>query len=139
MVLERLSVRGDCDCASEVEARGSLPGVRERQNVYGQKEPKVLVRMCGARPPLGATVYSLNALRCGACRAGVYSTGTGRSRSGKIRRDGGPMIAATQVRQRDPVLPLEQLEGQMGIPLPAATQWEVVQEAAELLKPRATS
>jgi transposase len=30
---------------------------------------------------------------------------------------------------------LEQLEGQLRIPLPAATQWEVVEEAAELLKP----
>ena len=30
---------------------------------------------------------------------------------------------------------LEQLEGQLGIPLPAATQWEIVQEAAELVKP----
>jgi hypothetical protein len=30
---------------------------------------------------------------------------------------------------------LEQLEGQLGIPLPAATQWEVVEETAELIKP----
>jgi hypothetical protein len=30
---------------------------------------------------------------------------------------------------------LEQLQDQLGIPLPAATQWEVVEEAAELLKP----
>jgi hypothetical protein len=30
---------------------------------------------------------------------------------------------------------LEKLEGQLGIPLPAATQWEVVEEAAEVVKP----
>jgi len=30
---------------------------------------------------------------------------------------------------------LEQLQAQLGIPLPPATQWEVVEEAAELLKP----
>jgi hypothetical protein len=30
---------------------------------------------------------------------------------------------------------LEQLQGQLGIPLPGATQWEVVEEAAGLLKP----
>jgi Transposase IS66 family len=29
----------------------------------------------------------------------------------------------------------EQLQGQLGVSLPAATQWEVVEEAAELLKP----
>jgi len=35
-------------------------------NVYGQKEPKVLVRVVG-QAPLAATVYSLERLRCGAC------------------------------------------------------------------------
>jgi hypothetical protein len=34
--------------------------------VYGQKEPKVLVRIVG-QAPLAATVYSLERLRCGAC------------------------------------------------------------------------
>jgi transposase len=36
-----------------------------RGNVYGQKEPKVLVRIIG-QAPLAATVYSLERLRCGA-------------------------------------------------------------------------
>ena len=35
-------------------------------NVYGQKEPKALVRIIG-QAPLAATVYSLERLRCGAC------------------------------------------------------------------------
>ena len=34
-------------------------------NVYGHKEPKVLVRIVG-QPPLAASVYSLERLRCGA-------------------------------------------------------------------------
>ena len=38
----------------------------EKGNVYGQKEPKVLVRIVG-QAPLAATVYSLERLRCGAC------------------------------------------------------------------------
>jgi hypothetical protein len=38
----------------------------ERGNVYGQKEPKILVRIVG-QAPLAATVYSLERLRCGAC------------------------------------------------------------------------
>jgi len=44
---------------------------------------------------------------------------------------------ATQVWQRKRrSTALEQLQGQLGIPLPAATQWKrVVEEAAELLKP----
>src|SRR4029077_10958554 len=38
----------------------------EKGNVYGQKEPKVLVRIVG-QAPLAATVFSLERLRCGAC------------------------------------------------------------------------
>jgi hypothetical protein len=43
-------------------------------NVYGQKEPKVLVRIVG-QAPLAATVYSLERLRCGAA-ASVHGAGT---------------------------------------------------------------
>jgi len=45
------------------------------------------------------------------------------------------MIAQLKYGSGTPFYRLEQLESQMGIPLPAATQWEVVQEAAELIKP----
>src|SRR6476620_8430854 len=38
----------------------------EQGNVYGQKDPKVLVRIVG-QAPLAATVYTLERLRCGAC------------------------------------------------------------------------
>ena len=45
------------------------------------------------------------------------------------------MIAQLKYGSGTPFYRLEQLEGQLGIPLPAATQWEIVEEAAELLKP----
>jgi hypothetical protein len=45
------------------------------------------------------------------------------------------MIAQLKYGSGIPFYRLEQLEGQLGIPLPAATQWEIVEEAAELLKP----
>ena len=53
-------------------------------NVYGQKEPKVLVRIVG-QAPLAATVYSLERLRCGACGQAGRRTGAGRSRAGEVR------------------------------------------------------
>ena len=49
-------------------------------NVYGQKEPKVLVRVVG-QAPLAATVYSLERLRCG----GVHGLGAGRGGTGEVR------------------------------------------------------
>jgi hypothetical protein len=44
------------------------------------------------------------------------------------------MIAQLKYGSGMPFYRLEQLEGQLGIPLPAATQWEIAEEAAELLK-----
>jgi hypothetical protein len=59
-----------------------------RGNGYGQKEPKVLVRIVG-QAPLAATVYSLERLRCGACGQVFTAQEPGGYRSGKVRRDGG--------------------------------------------------
>src|SRR6202035_1507891 len=103
-------------------------------NVYGQKEPKVLVRIVG-QAPLAATVYSLERLRCGAC--GQVFTAPEPEGVGPEKYDetAAAMIAQLKYGSGTPFYRLEQLQDRLGIPLPAATQWEVVEEAAELLKP----
>ena len=103
-------------------------------NVYGQKEPKVLVRIVG-QAPLAATVYSLERLRCGAC--GQVFTAQEPEGVGPEKYDetAAAMIAQLKYGSGTPFYRLEKLEGQLGIPLPAATQWEMVEEAAELIKP----
>ena len=103
-------------------------------NVYGQKEPKVLVRIVG-QAPLAATVYSLERLRCGAC--GQVFTAQAPEGVGPEKYDetAAAMIAQLKYGSGIPFYRLEQLEGQLGIPLPPATQWEIAEEAAELLKP----
>src|SRR5579859_2093450 len=103
-------------------------------NVYGQKEPKVLVRIVG-QAPLAATVYSRERLRCGAC--GQVFTAQEPEGVGPEKYDetAAAMIAQLKYGSGIPFYRLEQLEDQLGIPLPAATQWEIVEEAAELLKP----
>jgi len=105
-----------------------------RGNVYGQKEPKVLVRIIG-QAPLAATVYSLERLRCGAC--GQVFTAQEPEGVGPEKYDEttAAMIAQLKYGAGTPFYRLEQLEAQMGIPLPAATQWEIVEEAAQPLKP----
>ena len=102
-------------------------------NVYGQKESKALVRIVG-QAPLAATVYSLERLRCGAC--GQVFTAQEPEGVGPEKYDetAAAMIAQLKYGSGTPFYRLEQLEVQLGIPLPAATQWEVVEEAAELIK-----
>ncbi len=103
-------------------------------NVYGQKEPKMLVRIVG-QAPLAATVYSLERLRCGAC--GQVFTAQEPEGVGPEKYDetSAAMIAQLKYGSGMPFHRLEKLETQLGIPLPAATQWEIVEEAAELLQP----
>jgi transposase len=103
-------------------------------NVYGQKEPKVLVRIIG-QAPLAATVYSLERLRCGAC--GQVFTAQEPEGVGPQKYDetAAAMIAQLKYGAGTPFYRLEQLEKQMGIPLPAATQWEIAEQAAQLIKP----
>ena len=103
-------------------------------NVYAQKEPKVLVRVTG-QAPLAATIYSLERLRCGAC--GQVFTAQEPEGVGKDKYDesAAAMIAQLKYGSGTPFHRLEQLEQQLGIPLPAATQWETVEQAAHLIKP----
>ena len=106
----------------------------ERGNVYEQKEPKVLVRIVG-QAPLAATVYELERLRCNAC--GQIFTAKEPEGIGQEKYDetAAAMIAQLKYGSGVPFHRLEQMEDLMGIPLPASTQWEVVEEAAALMKP----
>jgi hypothetical protein len=93
-----------------------------------------LVRIVG-QAPLAATVYSLERLRCGAC--GQVFTAEEPEGVGPEKYDetAAAMIAQLKYGSGTPFYRLEQLERHLGIPLPAATQWEIVEEAAEVIKP----
>jgi transposase len=102
--------------------------------VYTQKEPRALVRIVG-QAPLSATVYELERLRCNACNQMFTAEEPEGIGPDKYDETAGAMIAQLKYGSGVPFNRLEQLEQQMGIPLPAATQWEIVEEAAEMIKP----
>src|ERR1700722_11158273 len=106
----------------------------EKGNVYGQKDLKALVRIVG-QAPLAATVYSLERLRCGAC--GQVFTAEEPEGAGPEKYDETASAMITKYRNGGGTsfYRLERLEWHLGIPLPAATQWEIVEEAAEVIKP----
>jgi transposase len=112
---------------------GRCPGCA-RGNVYTQKEPRALVRIVG-QAPLAATVYELERLRCNAC--GQVFTAEEPEGVGPEKYDetASAMIAQLKYGSGIPFYRLESLEDQLGIPLPAATQWEIVEEAAEVIRP----
>lgn len=102
--------------------------------IYVQQEPKRRVRISG-QAPLTATVYELERLRCNLC--GEMYTAQAPEDVGEEKYDetAGAMIAQMKYGSGVPFHRLERLEQNMGIPLAAGTQWEIVEEAAELIRP----
>ena len=105
----------------------------EKGKVYPQKEPRTLVRIVG-QAPLAATVYELDRLRCNLC--GEVFTAQEPEGVGPEKYDEttAAMIALLKYGSGMPFYRLEKLEHLLGIPLPASTQWEIVEEAAEVIK-----
>jgi transposase len=105
-----------------------------RGRVYTQQKPKTLVRIVG-RAPVEATVYEMERLRCNAC--GQVFTAEEPEGIGADKYDATAAATVAQLKYGTgvPFARLERLEQQVGIPLPAATQWELVEHAARLLKP----
>ena len=102
--------------------------------VYPLSDPGLLVRIKGL-PPLGATVYELEKLRCNLC--GTVFTAKAPPGIGEKKYDetAVSMIGLLKYGAGFPFNRLEKLEGNLGIPLPAATQWDLVKDACGKLEP----
>ncbi len=107
----------------------------DRGKVYEQRHrPHLLVRVEG-QPPLKATVYELQAFRCNLCGevfAADPPDGVGEE---KYDATSAAMIGLLKYGSGLPFNRLEGLEGHLGVPLPASTQWEIVRDAALFLGP----
>ena len=106
----------------------------ERGKVYPQRDPGVLVRIKG-QAPIDATIYELERLRCNLCGK-VFTAGAPEG-VGEQKYDAtaASMIALLRYGSGFPWNRLEGLEDSLGIPLPAATQCEIVAETAAALQP----
>ncbi len=102
--------------------------------VYPQREPGVLVRIKG-QAPIAATVYELEKLRCNLC--GDMFTAAAPEEAGEEKYDetAASMIALLRYGSGFPWYRLEGLQENLGIPLPVATQCEIVKETAAQIQP----
>jgi len=106
----------------------------KRGKVYEVASPGVLVRITG-QAPLQARVYELQKLRCNLC--GKVFTAELPEGIGEEKYDAkaASMIALLKYGSGVPFNRLEGLQESLGIPLPASTQWDVVQPAAKQMAP----
>jgi hypothetical protein len=93
-----------------------------------------LVRIRG-QAPLGATVYELQKLRCHLCGTIFTAPAPPEVGENKYNAESAAMIALLKYGSGLPFKRLERLEGSLGIPLPASTQWEIARDSAAPLAP----
>jgi hypothetical protein len=102
--------------------------------VYEQKEPALRIRVVG-QAPLAATVYELERLRCNLCGEVFEAEAPEGVGEKKYDETAAAMIGLLRYGSGVPFYRLAGLEENLGMPLPASTQWEIVQEVAEVLRP----
>jgi transposase len=106
----------------------------KKGTVYESVKPGHLVRVRG-QAPLGATVYELQKLRCNLCGKIFTAKAPPEVGPDKYDAESASMIALLKYGSGLPFNRIEKLQGGLGIPLPAATQWEIVRDSAGVIKP----
>src|SRR4051812_19126810 len=98
------------------------------------KAPGVLVRITG-QPPLAAKIYQLQKLRCHLCGQVFTADAPEEAGDRKYGATAGSMIGLLKYGSGLPFNRLDGLQGDLGVPLPASTQWDIVEVAAGSLAP----
>jgi len=117
------------ECEHTELASGDRCPECDKGRVY-DSPPKSLVKVVG-QAPLGATVYKLQRLRCRMCDA-VFTAPLPAAVASLPKYDSScaSMIALLRYGNGLPHFRLEGLQASLYIPLPDATQWDIVVKAA---------
>lgn len=105
-----------------------------RGTAYELTRPGVLIRFVG-QPPVKATIYELQKLRCHLC--GKVFTAQAPDEAGQRKYDAtvASMIGLLKYGSGVPFNRLQGLQGNLGVPLSASTQWDVVSAVVDDLRP----
>ncbi len=106
----------------------------KKGKVYDMKKPGVLIRIVG-QAPVEATVFEIQKLRCNLCGAVFTATAPEGVGAEKYDATAASMIALLKYGSGLPFNRLEGLQGNLGIPLPASTQWDIVSDTAKMIEP----
>jgi transposase len=106
----------------------------EEGTVYETGRPGVLVRLVG-QAPVAATVYELQKLRCNLCSEIFTAQAPAGIGTEKYDATSGSMVALLKYGSGMPFNRMEGLQANLGIPLPASTQWDIVEAKAERIEP----
>ena len=126
---------------TQVEHESLRPGQAcprcKKGKVYRLPDPAMLVRLTG-RSPLRAQVWQLERLRCNLCGEVFKAKAPAGVGEEKYDPTTASMIALLRYGSGLPHNRIERLQGNLGIPLPASTQWEIVAKCAQTIEPAFT-
>lgn len=99
-----------------------------------RKSPGIVIRIVGS-PPLGGTIYEMEKLRCNLC--GETFTAKPPEDIGEKKYDetATAIIALLKYGNGFPFYRLEQLQKSLGVPVPATTQWDLLESSSSSAKP----
>jgi transposase len=106
----------------------------ERGKVNELKQPAPILRIVG-QPPLGATCWDCARLRCGACGHLYTARAPEEAKGEKYDETAVSMIAIVHYGAGMPFHRLDRLQRNLDTPLPASTQWDLVDEGCDLVEP----
>jgi hypothetical protein len=102
--------------------------------VYELALPSTVVRIVGGAP-LHSTVYELSRLRCNLCGELFTAPAPEEATREKYDESAAAMIAILKYGCGMPFHRLEKLQDSLGMPVPASTQWEILDAATKLVEP----
>ena len=102
--------------------------------LYDTKRPLVVVRVVG-KPPVQAKVFELQKLRCNLCGEVFPADLPEDCADEKYDASAGSIIALLKYGGGFPFYRLEKLQDNFEVPLPASTQWEIVEGKADRIYP----
>jgi transposase len=103
-------------------------------NVYDMKRPPEIARIFG-QAALIAHIFGLQQLRCGACGALYTAEAPEEARGDKYDETATAMIGLLHYGAGMPFHRLERIQSYQGTPIPASTQWDLVNDGADLVSP----
>ena len=106
----------------------------ERGKVNALKQPAPILRIVG-QPPLGATCWDCARLRCNTCGHLYTARAPEEAQGEKYDETAVSMIAIVHYGAGMPFHRLDHLQRDLDTPLPASTQWDLVNEGAALVEP----
>jgi transposase len=102
--------------------------------LYCLKDPALLIHFLSG-PPVSATLYECERLRCSSCGAVFTAEAPQEVSAKKYDESAGSMVAVLKYGHGFPFHRMERLQEQLGVPLAASTQWELVDQKAESILP----